>query len=40
MTLIFLAIALAITGRLNPVVGVLIYNAGFVLVITSSAYFY
>ncbi len=38
MTLNFLAIALAITGRLNPVVGALVHNAGSVLVITGSAF--
>ena len=37
MTLNFIAIALAITGTLNPVVGALIHNAGSVLVITNSA---
>ena len=37
MALNFLAIALAITGILNPVVGALVHNAGSVLVITNSA---
>lgn len=37
MTLNFVAIALAIIGTLNPVVGALVHNAGSVLVITSSA---
>jgi len=37
MTLNFLAIALAITGVLNPVVGALVHNAGSVLVIINSA---
>ena len=37
MTLNFIAIALAITGTLNPVVGALIHNADSVLVITNSA---
>ena len=37
LTLNFIAIALAITGTLNPVVGALIHNAGSVLVITNSA---
>ena len=37
MTLNFLAIALAITGILNPVVGALVHNAGSVLVIINSA---
>ncbi len=37
MTLNFIAIALAITGVLNPVVGALVHNAGSVLVITNSA---
>lgn len=36
-TLNFLAIALAITGVLNPVVGALVHNAGSVLVIGNSA---
>ncbi len=38
MTLNFIAIALAIFGILNPVVGALIHNAGSVLVITNSAF--
>ena len=38
MTLNFIAITLAITGTLNPVVGALVHNAGSVLVITSSAF--
>lgn len=33
----FIAIVLAITGTLNPVVGALVHNAGSVLVITNSA---
>lgn len=33
MTLNFVAIALAITGILNPVIGALVHNAGSVLVI-------
>ena len=37
LTLNFIAIVLAITGTLNPVVGALVHNAGSVLVITSSA---
>jgi heavy metal translocating P-type ATPase len=37
MGLNFLAIALAITGVLNPVVGALVHNAGSVLVIINSA---
>lgn len=37
MGLNFLAIALAITGVLNPVVGALVHNAGSVLVIVNSA---
>ena len=37
MALNFLAIALAITGVLSPVVGALVHNAGSVLVITNSA---
>ena len=37
MSLNFLAIALAITGILNPVVGALVHNAGSVLVILNSA---
>lgn len=38
MTLNFVAIVLAIIGTLNPVVGALVHNAGFVLVITNSAF--
>jgi P-type E1-E2 ATPase len=37
MGLNFLAIVLAITGNLNPVVGALVHNAGSVLVIINSA---
>ena len=37
MTLNFLAIGLAISGVLNPVVGALVHNAGSVLVILNSA---
>ena len=37
MTLNFLAIALAITGILNPVIGALVHNADSVLVIINSA---
>ena len=37
MTLNFIAIALAITGILDPVVGALVHNAGSVLVIANSA---
>ena len=37
MSLNFLAIALAITGILNPVVGALVHNAGSVAVIINSA---
>lgn len=37
MTLNFIAIALAISGLLNPVVGALVHNAGSVLVILNSA---
>jgi heavy metal translocating P-type ATPase len=37
MTLNFLAIVLAITGILNPVIGALVHNAGSVLVIINSA---
>ena len=37
MTLNFIAIALAIIGTLNPVVGALVHNAGSVLVIANSA---
>lgn len=39
MTLNFIAIALAITGTLNPVVGALVHNAGSVLVIVNSAFY-
>lgn len=38
MTLNFIAIVLAISGTLNPMVGVLVHNAGSVLVITNSAF--
>ena len=38
MTLNFVAIILAITGILNPVVGALVHNGGSVLVITNSAF--
>lgn len=37
MSLNFLAIVLAITGILNPVVGALVHNAGSVFVIINSA---
>ena len=37
LTLNFIAIVLAITGVLDPVVGALVHNAGSVLVITNSA---
>lgn len=37
LTLNFVAIVLAITGTLDPVVGALVHNAGSVLVITNSA---
>lgn len=37
MVLNFIAIILAITGVLNPVVGALVHNAGSVLVILNSA---
>ena len=37
MTLNFIAIVLAMTGTLNPVIGALVHNAGSVLVITNSA---
>ena len=37
MSLNFLAILLAMTGVLNPVVGALVHNAGSVLVIVNSA---
>lgn len=38
MTLNFIAIILAITGILNPVVGALVHNAGSVIVIINSAF--
>ena len=38
MALNFIAIILAITGILNPVVGALVHNAGSVLVIINSAF--
>ena len=38
MVLNFLAIVLAMTGVLNPVVGALVHNAGSVLVIVNSAF--
>ena len=38
MTLNFIAIILAITGVLNPVVGALVHNAGSVIVIINSAF--
>lgn len=38
MTLNFIAIILAITGVLNPVVGALVHNAGSVIVIVNSAF--
>ncbi len=38
MTLNFIAIVLAITGILNPVVGALVHNAGSVAVIINSAF--
>ena len=38
MTLNFIAIALAIIGTLDPVIGALVHNAGSVLVITNSAF--
>ena len=38
MTLNFIAIILAMTGALSPVVGALVHNAGSVLVITNSAF--
>ena len=37
MTLNFIAIILAVTGILNPVVGALVHNTGSVLVIINSA---
>ena len=38
MALNFLAIVLAISGMLGPVVGALVHNAGSILVITNSAF--
>lgn len=38
MTLNFVAIVLAITGKLNPIVGALVHNAGSVMVIVNSAF--
>ena len=38
LSLNFLAILLAITGVLNPVVGALVHNAGSVVVIINSAF--
>lgn len=38
MALNFVAIILAITGVLNPVVGALVHNAGSVLVIINSVF--
>ena len=38
MALNFIAVALAIIGTLNPVIGALVHNAGSVLVITNSAF--
>ena len=38
LTLNFIAIVLAITGVLDPIVGALVHNAGSVLVITNSAF--
>lgn len=38
MTLNFIAIVLAITGILNPIVGALVHNAGSVMVIVNSAF--
>ena len=37
MALNFVAIVLAIIGTLDPVIGMLVHNAGSVLVITNSA---
>ena len=37
MALNFVAIILAMTGTLNPVIGALVHNAGSVLVISNSA---
>lgn len=38
LALNFIAIVLAITGILNPVIGALVHNAGSVLVIINSAF--
>ncbi len=38
MVLNFIAVSLAITGMLNPVIGALVHNAGSVLVIANSAF--
>ena len=38
MTLNFIAVALAMFGMLNPVVGALVHNAGSVIVIVNSAF--
>ena len=38
MTLNFIAVALAMFGILNPVVGALVHNAGSVIVIANSAF--
>ena len=38
MTLNFIAVALAMFGILNPVVGALVHNAGSVIVIVNSAF--
>lgn len=38
MTLNFIAIALAVVGTLDPIIGALVHNAGSVLVITNSAF--
>lgn len=38
MTLNFIAIGLAITGILNPVIGALVHNAGSLIVIVNSAF--
>ena len=38
MTLNFIAVALAMVGILNPVVGALVHNAGSVIVIVNSAF--
>ena len=37
MGLNFLAVTLAVTGILNPIMGALVHNAGSVLVIVNSA---